>query len=72
MKKKLLGVLMMALCLVVLASFVACGGGKSLKITPAKPEYDVGVGGDLSVTVALGEEKITRLKDGDSVVDTTE
>lgn len=72
MKKKLLGVLMMALCLVTLALFVACGGGKSLKITPAKPEYDVGIGGDLSVTVALGEEKITRLKDGDSVVDTTE
>ena len=30
------------------------------------------IGGDLSVTVSLGEEKITRVKDGDVVVDNAE
>ena len=72
MKKKLLSVLMLALSLVTLIALAACGGGKSLKITPREPEYDVGIGGDLSVTVSLGEEKITRVKDGDVVVDNAE
>lgn len=70
MRKKLLVLLLALLSVCAVFSMVACSGG--IKITPDSVEYDIGTGGDLEVTVDTGGEKLTRIRDGETVVDPTE
>ena len=70
MRKKLIGLLAALVSVCALFAAVACSG--KVKVTPSKQDYDIGTGGDLVVTVELDGGKITRIKDGETVVDPTE